>query len=112
MIVVCNKCKRDNEAIAEDIQTAELEDLEIKYFECPYCLTKYVCFAADAEMRELVEQRKAVEQQLLAAHKKRFTAKTIQQYITAREKNMAAQNARLPKLKRRAERLLRENDNA
>lgn len=109
MIVACDKCGREIEIILEDVT---LEDMEIRYFTCSYCHGRYVVFAADAQMQDLVEQRKAVETQLRAAHTKRFTAKTIQGYIVKQGKIKAAQEAILPKLKRRAERLLREAEDA
>ena len=111
MIATCNKCKRDIEIIQEDIETVELEDLRIDYFSCPYCLRKYVVFAADKKMQELVKERKIIEGQLLLARAKRFTAKTIRGYIDKQEKIKAEQLALMAKLWPRAAKMLREADN-
>ena len=106
--MLCNKCKREIVILPDEVQTVTLEDLDIQYFTCPHCGWKYVCFAADAKMRGLVEQRKAIFQQICAARAKKFDAKTIRGYLSKQEKIKTEQAAMLPKLRARAYRLLRE----
>lgn len=78
--IYCNKC-RNNFALVEPLfHTIEKDGLTVQYFVCPHCGMKYHVFTADAQMQELVEQRKAAENKLRIAVTKGFRKKIFNGY--------------------------------
>lgn len=78
--VYCNKCS--NKFVLEEslFHTIKQDGLTVQYFTCPHCEMKYHVFTADAQMQELVEQRKAAEDKLRTATAQGFRKKTLRRY--------------------------------
>lgn len=104
--VDCNECGA--QFVIDDSRIASIKegDLEVQYFSCPSCRAKYLFFATDSKMRELVRQRKAVQAKLKAAHAKRFQERTFKKYMREYEKIKKEQEKIFPVLKARGEKIL------
>lgn len=91
-----------------DIQVRMLRsgDLEVQYFSCPVCHTKYQILITDSKMRKLIERRKAVQMQIKAARAKKFKERTFKKYLRENEKIKKEQEKMLPSLKAQGEKLL------
>lgn len=109
--VECNECKE--QFVMDDSRLASIKegDLEVQYFSCPSCGARYLFFASDSKMRELVRQRKAVQLKIRAGHAKKFKERTLRKYMQEYEKIKKAQEEMLPELKARGESLLHGEDN-
>ena len=108
--VECNECKE--QFVMDDSRLASIKegDLEVQYFSCPSCGARYLFFASDSKMRELVRQRKAVQLKIRAGHAKKFKERTLRKYMQEYEKIKKAQEKMLQELKARGEKLLRGED--
>ena len=100
--VECNGCKQMIYLIGAQIGHVEEGDLHIDYFTCPYCGKKYVSFASDVPMRELITRRRALQEKLKVAQANKFREKTIRQYVRAVDKIKAQQEKMMPALLERA----------
>ena len=78
--VYCNECKNNFALVEPLFHTIEKDGLTVQYFVCPHCGMKYHVFTADAQMQELVEQRKAAENKLRIAVTKGFRKKILNGY--------------------------------
>ncbi len=105
--VDCNECGA--QFVIDDSRIASIKegDLEVQYFTCPSCGAKYLFFATDSRMRELVRQRKAIQMKIKAAHAKRFKERTFKKYMKEYEEIKKAQEELFPELKARGEKILR-----
>ena len=115
MTTTCNSCGEVFEVTPRSIIEAEFireheEDLTVQYFKCPKCGRKYVVFAANEEMKRLVDERVAIQKKVKAAHIGKFREKTTRQYLNEIAKIEEKQKKLLQTLKPRAERLLAEED--
>lgn len=108
--VDCNECGA--QFVIDDSRMASIKagDLEVQYLSCPSCGAKFLLFASDATMRELVRQRKAVQAKLKAARAKQFKERTIKKYMKEFEKIKREQEEMLPALRARGEKILREEE--
>ena len=109
--VECNGCRE--QFVMDDSRLASIKegDLEVQFFSCPTCGEKYLFFASDSKMRELVRQRKAVQMEIRAGHAKKFKEKTLKKYMQEYEKIKNEQEKMFPELKAKGEKLLRGEDN-
>lgn len=78
--VYCNECKNKFALDEPLFHTIKKDGLTVQYFVCPHCGMKYHVFTADAQMQELVEQRKAAENKLRIAVTKGFRKKIFNRY--------------------------------
>lgn len=108
--VECGSCK--NIIYLSGMKTGEMEDgdLHITYIICPYCGKKYVTFASDGPMRELVARRRALAEKLKMARAAKFREKTIRGYIREIDRIKAKQEEMMPALLERANAAAGENE--
>lgn len=104
--VECDECGA--QFVIDDSRIASIKegDLEVQYFSCSSCGAKYLFFATDSKMRELVQQRKAVQAKIKAARAKRFQESTFKKYMKEYEKIKKAQEKMFPELKARGVKIL------
>lgn len=104
--VDCNECGA--QFVIDDSRIASIKegDLEVQYISCPSCGAKYLSFATDSRMRELVRQRKAVQAKIKAAHAKRFKERTFKKYLREYEQIKKEQEKIFPELKAQGEKIL------
>lgn len=103
----CNNCLDDFNIEAEDITVACIGGLEIQYFACPSCGAKYVIYAADEEMQKLTAESVAIQKRIRLAKVGHVRQKTFRQIEADLAKIRARQEELEPKLKERAEKLLK-----
>lgn len=94
---------------ANDIHVRMLRsgDLEVQYFSCPVCHTKYQILTTDRKMRKLIERRKAVQMQIKAARAKKFKERAFKKYLRENERIKKEQEKMLPSLEAQGEKLLK-----
>lgn len=85
-------------------------DIEVQYFSCPSCGAKYLFFASDSKMRDLVRQRKALQLKIRAGHAKKFKERTLEKYMREYEEIKKEQEKMMPGLKALGEKILRGED--
>lgn len=104
--VTCDKCGAS--FIIDDSRFASITegDLEVQYFSCPSCGAKYLSFASDSKMRDLIQQRRAVQTKIQAARAKMFKAQVIKKYMREYEKIKKKQEKLLPDLRARGWKVL------
>lgn len=108
--VICNKCGELFFPAEQRPQQIEAGDLQVQFFECPYCLAKYQVITTDPKMRELIAARQSWQQQIRLAQGKHFRQSTIERYEREIEKIKAQQKKLLPALKRRGAEVLRATE--
>lgn len=106
----CVGCKQTVYVTLSDFRHVEDGDIHIDYLICPRCGKKYVCFASDVPMRELVTRRGAIREKLKVARAKKFREKTIESYIRENDRIKAEQKKMLPALMERANAVLADED--
>ena len=107
--VDCNECGA--QFVIDDSRIGSIKegDLEVQYISRPSCGAKYLSFATDSRMRELVRQRKAVQTKIKVARAKRFKERTFKKYMKEYEEIKKAQEEMFPELKARGEKILQGN---
>lgn len=106
MLITCNNCMDEFEIEPADVQTVTMEGLEIQFFPCPSCGRKYVVFAADKEMKDMISKRVELQKALRRAHVGKFRQKIIRGMMAEQEKIIREQKKLMVVLKYRAEKLL------
>ena len=108
--VDCNECGA--QFVIDDSRIGSIKegDLEVQYISCPSCGAKYLSFATDSRMRELVRQRKAVQLKIKAARAKRFKERTFKKYLREYEQIKKEQEKIFPELKAQGEKILCGNE--
>lgn len=107
--VVCDRCDTVYYITAKSIEVIRDGDLEVQFLSCPQCGLKCQIITTNQEMRDLIEKRKALHQQIRMAMAKHFREQTIRGYERQLEKVKAAQERLLPELKQAGRRLLDGN---
>ncbi len=110
MKTTCNNYLDDFNISPENITIKRIKGLEIQYFSCPSCGAKYVIYAADAEMERLTMRRNAYQTRIRNAIANRFREKMIRALENDLAEVKAQQKALGLKLKKRAEELLKEEN--
>ena len=105
-LIDCNKCGRQFAEADYCLRSIQDGDLEIQYFSCPACGTKYHILTTNSTMRSLIERRKAVQLKIKAAHAKRFKERTFKKYLREYEQIKKEQEKIFPELKAQGERIL------
>jgi len=103
---ICNKC--GYEFYISDLSTIAKDDLLVKYFACPACGEKYHVFTSDSKMRELVEQRQAIQTKIRIGHAHKFRKQELQKYAQKLAKINREQKKIMPQLEKLGEEILRE----
>lgn len=106
-MIDCDNCKAS--LVLDDSYMGILKkgDFVVKYIFCPVCGAKYQAFTTDTEMRQLIEQRKAVQLKIKAAFAKKFREKTIRKYEKELDQIKRQQKKLLPELKAAGEKILK-----
>lgn len=104
----CNKCGQQFTMDDSRLGSLWSGDLEVQYFSCPACGTKYHILTTNSKMRDLIERRKAVQLKIKAAHAKKFQECTFKKYLREYEQIKKEQEDLLPELRARGEKLLAE----
>lgn len=105
-MVTCDKCGYEFLLEKSLFGVIKSGDLAVEYFSCPACGEKYHVFTADSEMRDLIEQRKAVQVKIWAAFAKKFQKKSIQKYEQELNRIIKKQESILPRLKSLGEKII------
>lgn len=110
--ITCNKC--DALFLPSDCKQEQVEDgdLIVSFFRCPYCKKPYLILAADAEMRNLIERRKAIRQKIKMARAKKFRESTFKKYFREDEEIKKKQDAILGDLQKRGNEVLARDKHA
>lgn len=106
--VDCNECGAQFVVDDSRIGSVKKDDLDVRYLSCPSCGAKFLIFVSDSKMRSLVEQRKAVQMKIKAAHAKRFKERTFKKYMREYDKIKKEQEDMIPALRAAGEKILRE----
>lgn len=104
--IECNKCKREFILSPGLLTSLDDGELHVDFFSCPFCSDKYLYFASDEKMRELVQERRRIADMIRAGQAKGFKQKTLRRYIRDMDRVKARQMEIYPALKERGERLL------
>lgn len=107
MIVTCNGCGRDFPLDPYYVDTLRDGDLEVQYFTCPACRTRYHILTTDTAMRQLIQKHKALASAIKAAKAKGFQESTFRKYLARLDKVKAEQMKILPALTKRGEEILK-----
>lgn len=105
--VICNKCGEYIVPSDQQAQQIVAGDLQVQFFECPFCLARYQIITTDTKMRELISARQTWQKQVRIAQKKHFRQSTIERYEREIEKIKALQKKLMPALKQRGVEILR-----
>ena len=107
--IECNKCKREFVLSTSLFGSLDDGDLHVDFLTCPFCRERYLFFSSDTEMRELVQRRQRIADQLKAGHAKHFKKKTLDGYMREMDRVKARQQEIYPALKERGKRLLEKH---
>ena len=107
--IQCDKCGYVFVITKERMGTVEDGDLKADYLTCPSCKARYLYFASDEEMRELVQERRRIADMIRAGQAKGYKQKTLRRYIRIMDKVKAKQKEIYPALKVRGEQLLEKH---
>lgn len=102
----CNKCGQQFTMDDSRLGSMRDGDLEVQYFSCPACGTKYHILTTDSKMRDLIKRREAVQLKIKAAHAKRFKERTFKKYLREYEQIKKEQMEMFPVLKAQGEKIL------
>lgn len=102
----CNQCGQ--QFTVDDSRLGSLRDgdLEVQYFSCPVCGSKYHILTTDSKMRDLIKRRKAVQMKIKAAHAKRFKERTFKKYLWEYEQIKKEQERMFLELKAKGRKIL------
>lgn len=85
--IICDACQKQIDANDSSAYGHfKSGDIVVQYLRCPHCGKKYHVLTTNSELRQMIDERKAIELQLRMAQAKHFKAKTIRQYIKEFEK--------------------------
>ena len=104
--VDCNKCGQQFTMDDSRLGSMRDGDLEVQYFSCPACGTKYHILTTDSKMRDLIKRREAVQLKIKAAHAKRFKERTFKKYMREYNQIKKEQEDMMPALRATGEELL------
>lgn len=82
----CEKCHKVFDVVRDDIQRIKDDDIEVEYFSCPYCHTKWQVLTTNSEFRELIKKASTLMSQIKLARKNHFRPATIRDHIKKYEK--------------------------
>ena len=107
MTITCNGCGRDFPLDPYYVDTLRDGDLEVRYFTCPACRTRYHILTTDTAMRQLIQKREALASAIKMAKVKGFQESTFRKYLARLDKVKAEQMKILPALTKRGEEILK-----
>lgn len=106
-MTTCNKCGKDFNITRENVFAIQEGEYSVSYFECPDCKEKYLIGVYDDKARELISQRRQIEQILRISREKHFRPNTVRKYIQEREKVISEQKKLFETLKPIGEEILK-----
>ena len=77
MQIKCEACGKDFEYSKESMEVTQDGEYEVQYFTCPSCHKRHLVLCIDAKMREMVNERRKIINQLAIAQKKQMYSKQI-----------------------------------
>ena len=109
-VITCEKCGSSFYRADCQMEQVEEKDLTVTFFRCPDCKKPYLVLASNAEMRELIDRRKAIREKLMAAHSKKFGEDSFKKYIREDLRIKKKQMAILPDLQKRGKKVLERDE--
>ena len=104
--VNCNKCGQQFTVDDSRLGSILDGDLEVQFFSCPTCGTKYHILTTDSTMRDLIDRRKYIQLKIRLAIAKKLKKNTFKKYMKEYEQIKKEQEKMLPKLRAKGEKIL------